>query len=68
MGWYRFFKDKVEELTPVFNFVSDNKKVIHNLQKVLSEVRKQEKYHENRNYYPRVLKYKEFVGKDSENK
>ena len=64
----RFFKDKVEELTPVFNFVSDNKKVIYNLQKVLSEVRKQEKYHENRNYYPKVLKYKEFIGKDSENK
>lgn len=61
----RFFKDKVEELAPICNFVSENKKVFQNLTNVLGEVRKQEKYHEHRTYFPKVLKYNEINQKES---
>ena len=61
----RFFKDRVEEFEPVFNFIFENKKVIQELQRVLGEVRKQEKYHEHRTYFPKVLKYNEINQKES---
>ena len=57
----RYFKDRVEEYQPIIDFIADpqNKKFIDKLTQVLGEVRKQERYHQNRTYYPRILKEKE---------
>lgn len=54
----RYYKDRVEELEPIINFLSEpqNKKVFDKLQQVLGVVRKQESYHKNRVYIPKVLK------------
>lgn len=51
-------KDIVEELEPIVEFMSDraNKRAIDQLSQLLGKVRKVEKYHENRTYYPRVEK------------
>ncbi|MBR6849648.1 MAG: hypothetical protein IKM88_05380 [Lachnospiraceae bacterium] len=51
-------KDIVEELEPIIEFMADrtNKKVIDQLSQLLGRVRKVEKYHENRSYYPRIEK------------
>ena len=56
-----YFKDRVEEYQPIIDFIADpqNKKFIDKLTQVLGEVRKQERYHQNRTYYPRILKEKE---------
>lgn len=51
----RYYKDRLEEIEPLYEFWSENKKVINALQKTLGAVRKQEKYHECRVYKPRVL-------------
>ena len=51
----RQYKDKVEELGCVVGFVNANKKFINELEQLLGEVRKQERYHANRTYHPRVL-------------
>lgn len=61
----RYFKDKVEELSPIYNFIFENKKVFNNLTNILGEVRKQEKYHENRRYFPKVLKYNDYKTKEN---
>ena len=57
----RYYKDRVEELEPIVSFFADqqNKKVLDNLTQVLGQIRKQEDYHKNRTYIPRVLKEKE---------
>lgn len=57
----RYFKDRVEEYQPIIDFITDpqNKKFIDKLTQVLGEVRKQERYRQNRTYYPRILKEKE---------
>lgn len=57
----RYYKDRVEELEPIVNFFADqqNKKVLDGLMQVLGQVRKQEGYHKDRVYIPRVLKEKE---------
>ena len=49
-------KDVVEELEPFINFLSvqSNKRVIDQLTQLLGQIRKVEKYHENRSYHPRV--------------
>jgi hypothetical protein len=54
----RYYKDRVEELEPIVTFFDDpqNKKVFDKLQQVLGQVRKQEEYHKDRTYIPRVLK------------
>ena len=52
----RAYKDGVEELEPLFKFVNDNKRFLDNLRNVLGDVRKAEKYHSGRKYYPRLLK------------
>lgn len=54
----RYFKDRIEEYQPLIDFASDpqNKKIIDKLTQVLGEMRKQERYHNNRTYYPRILK------------
>ena len=61
----RYFKDKVEELSPIYNFIFEHKKIVNDLTKVLGDVRKQEKYHENRNYFPKVLKYNDYKKKET---
>jgi hypothetical protein len=55
----RIFKDAVEELEPISDFLEDNKKLINNLGALVGTVRKQEKYHTNRKYYPRVISKEE---------
>jgi hypothetical protein len=54
----RYFKDRVEEYEPIVKFLSEqnNMRVINQLKQVLGEVRKQENYHKDRFYVPRVLK------------
>ena len=49
-------KDIVEELQPVMDFISDprHKKTLDMLQQLLGSVRKEENYHRNRKYHPRV--------------
>jgi hypothetical protein len=56
----RYYKDRVEELQPIVDFFSDpqNKKVLDKLTNVLGQVRKQENYHKDRAYIPKVLKEK----------
>lgn len=56
----RYYKDKVTELQKLVDFLKEpeNKKVIEKLKKVLGEVKKEERAHENRFYVPRVLKEK----------
>ncbi len=51
----RKYKDAMEELAPVIQFIDQNKKIINTLEQLLGAVRKQEKYHENRSYHPKVL-------------
>lgn len=54
----RYYKDRIEELKPIIDWLSDpvNTKAINLLKQVLGEVRKQENYHKNRIYIPKVLK------------
>ena len=56
----RYFKDRVEEYEPIVEFLKNpqNKKPIDELKQVLGKVRKQESYHKDRVYIPRVLKEK----------
>ena len=56
----RYYKDRVEELQPIVDFFADpqNKKVLDKLTNVLGQVRKQENYHKDRVYIPKVLKEK----------
>lgn len=57
----RYFKDRVEEYEPIVKFLSEqnNMRVINQLKQVLGEVRRQENYHKDRFYIPKVLKEKE---------
>lgn len=54
----RKYKDCVEELELIKNFALDdkNKKFINNLGQLVGAVRKVEKYHADRHYFPRVVK------------
>ena len=54
----RYYKDRVEELEPIVTFFADqqNKKMLDRLQQVLGQVRKQENYHKDRTYTPKILK------------
>ena len=54
----RYYKDKVQKLQPLIDFLAEegNKKVIEKIKRVLGEIRKQEREHENRFYTPKVLK------------
>lgn len=60
----RYYKDRVEELEPIINFLSEsqNKKTFDKLQQVLGQVRKQESYHKDRTYTPKILKEDEESG------
>lgn len=52
----RYYKDIVEELEPLYDFMQDkeNRKVIKKLESVLGKMRKEEAYHADRTYHPRV--------------
>ncbi len=52
----RKYKDEYEENLPISEFVEANKQFIKKLEQLLGEIRKVEKYHENRQYYPRIDK------------
>lgn len=54
----RYYKDRVEELEPIVQWASDsaNIKTINQLKQALGQVRKQENYHKDRTYCPRILK------------
>ena len=54
----RYYKDRVEELEPVVQWASDptNAKMINQLKQVLGACRKQENYHKDRVYIPKILK------------
>lgn len=56
----RYYKDIVEETSPVCDYMSDPKHraSIEKLKQLLGEVRKVEKYHESRTYIPRIEKDK----------
>lgn len=51
----RGYKDSVEELEPIVSFVENNKRFVDALRQCLGEVRKQEKYHSKRRYFPRII-------------
>lgn len=55
----RRYKDRIEELEAVAAFAKANRKFLNELEQILGAVRKQEKYHADRNYHPRVLKKEE---------
>lgn len=52
----RKYKDEYEENLPISEFVGANKQFVKKLEQLLGEIRKVEKYHENRQYYPRIDK------------
>lgn len=54
----RYYKDRVEELEPVVQWASDpvNTKAVNQLKQILGQVRKQENYHKDRTYTPKILK------------
>lgn len=49
-------KDAIEELDLLMTWALKNSGAVNQLKQVLGELRKVEKYHENRHYRPRVLK------------
>lgn len=59
----RYYKDRVEELEPFVSLFSDQhsdskatKRTMNLITNCLGAVRKQEAYHENRTYKPRIIK------------
>lgn len=54
----RYYKDRVEELEHIVNWVSDptNKRAVDMLSQILGATRKSENYHKDRTYKPRILK------------
>ena len=54
----RYWKNKVDELQPIHEFVSDKsfKSAMEQLKQLLGKVRKVENYLEDRNYKPRARK------------
>lgn len=56
----RYYKDRVEELEPIVSFFADpqHKKMLDKMTQMLGAVRKQESYHKDRVYVPKVLKEK----------
>jgi hypothetical protein len=54
----RYYKDRVEELEPIVQWALDpaNVKAINQLKQVLGACRKQENYHKDRTYTPKILK------------
>lgn len=61
----RRYKDIVQELEPIVEWANSDygQKAINMLKQSLGQVRKQENYHTDRTYYPRILKQWEFYEK-----
>ena len=59
----RVYKDEVEELEPLKNWMVNNQSSFNSINKLLGEVRKAEDKHEERGYMPRVMTYDEWSGK-----
>ncbi len=59
----RGFKDEVEELEPLKNWMANNQNAFNSINKLLGEVRKAEDKHVERGYMPRVMTYDEWSGK-----
>ena len=53
----RYYKDRVEELESVVQWATDpaNIKSVNQLKQILGQVRKQENYHKDRTYTPKIL-------------
>lgn len=60
----RIFKDEVEELEPLMQWMADNKNMYNSITKLLGEVKKAEKKHESRGYMPRVMTQDEWIGEE----
>lgn len=60
----RFSKDGSELLSPIVDWVEDNKKCISSLQQLLGAVRKIERSKQDRCYYERTEIVKELLGKE----
>lgn len=60
----RAYKDSLEEIQPIIDYISNNKKVINDLKRLLGEVRKQEKKHTNRKYFPKVMDFATYKQED----
>ena len=62
----RYYKDIMEEYEPIHKFLQDpaNEKAIKKLTQVLGDVRKVEKYHEDRTYRPRCNSMDNLVTKE----
>lgn len=58
----RACKDSIEELVPLVAWADKNKTAVNQLKQALGEIRKVEKYHENRRYRPRVMEEEELEG------
>lgn len=61
----RYYKDRVEELEPFVKLFEDDKssnsgqlntRAVNQISNSLGQVRKQEEYHNNRTYKPRIIK------------
>lgn len=61
----RRYKDIVQELEPIVSWTNSDygQKAVNMLKQGLGQVRKQESYHTDRTYYPRILKQWEFYEK-----
>lgn len=51
----RYYKDRIEELEALIDWIESNKKAINDLRQVVGKTRKIEEKHRNRRYVPRVL-------------
>lgn len=51
----RYYKDNVTELELVVNYFKNNDKACNQLKELLGKMRKEEDYHKNRKYKPRVF-------------
>lgn len=52
----RSYKDIIEESEVILEYMKEHKKALDMLTQILGKVRKQENYHANRTYRPRVRK------------
>jgi hypothetical protein len=58
----RIYKDEVEELRHIVEWYKNNQSVYNSLSQLLGNIRKEERYHKERVYMPRVMTHEEFYG------
>lgn len=51
----RYYKDQIEELDSLIDWMENNKKAVNDLKQVVGRIRKVEEKHKIRTYVPRVL-------------